>query len=92
VSPWIGISLTPAQIRDARRLAGLSADDLGRQVGISRKSVERFETSAEGLEKAAFGTVKRIVLALEAAGIEFLPDGGVTKRRQYPAMQTPPSD
>ena len=72
--------ITKDQIRDGRRLLGLSAEDFAKRVNISRRSLQRIEMSTEALEKAAFGTVLKIKAELEDSGIELLPDGTVKRR------------
>jgi DNA-binding XRE family transcriptional regulator len=74
------VALRYHQLKDARRLAHITGDDMARRVGVSRQSIVKIEGSEQAFEKAAFGTIKKIVAELVRAGIEFLPDGGVVRR------------
>jgi predicted transcriptional regulator len=77
--------ISAAQIRAARGLIGISADELARNAGISWATVQRFE-SAPGIPLSRGGTLERVQLALETAGIEFIGDPlqspGVRLRRR----------
>jgi hypothetical protein len=72
--------LTKDMMRDARRLLGWSARELGERVGLRGETVLRLETGTLDLEKTAYGKVVGIIRALETGGIEFLPDGSVRRR------------
>jgi transcriptional regulator with XRE-family HTH domain len=61
------------QIRAARALIGISAEELAELAGVTWKTVQRFE-SVEGIPPSRSGTLDRIRTALEAEGIEFLGD------------------
>jgi transcriptional regulator with XRE-family HTH domain len=61
-----------AQIRAARGLLALSQVELAEMAGLSVASVKRLET-AEGVRGAA-ETIWKIQRALEAAGVEFIPE------------------
>ena len=61
-----------AQIRAARGLLALSQVELAEMASLSVASVKRLET-AVGLRGAA-ETVWKIQKALEAAGVEFIPE------------------
>jgi len=64
----------PAQIRAARGLLALSQVELAEMASISVASVKRLETAA-GVRGAA-ETLWKIQKALEAAGVEFIPEEG----------------
>ena len=64
--------IEPAQIRAARGLLALSQAELAKMASLSVASVKRLETAA-GLRGAA-ETVWKIQKALEAAGVEFIPE------------------
>ena len=64
--------IEPAQIRAARGLLALSQAELAKMASLSVASVKRFE-AATGLRGAA-ETVWKIQKALEAAGVEFIPE------------------
>ena len=65
--------ISAAQIRAARALAGISADELARRAGVGWATVQRFE-SAPGIPLSRSGTLERVKVALESAGIEFIGD------------------
>lgn len=64
---------TPAQLRAARALVGLAQADVAALTGKTVKTVSRAETEG-GIVSAA--TVAAIRAALEAAGVEFIPENG----------------
>lgn len=61
------------QLRAARAILGLSQGDLARMTGKTDKTIRRAETDV-GL--VATDTVSAIRQALEAAGVEFIPENG----------------
>ena len=61
-----------AQIRAARGLLALSQAELAEMASLSVASVKRLET-AVGIRGAA-ETIWKIQKALEAAGVEFIPE------------------
>ena len=65
--------ISPAQIRAARALLGISADELARRSGVSWATIQRFE-SAPGIPPSRGGTLERVKAALEEAGIDFIGD------------------
>jgi transcriptional regulator with XRE-family HTH domain len=77
--------ISAAQIRAARALVGMSADELARRAGIGWATVQRFE-SAPGVPPSRSGTLERLKAALEDAGVEFTGDPiqspGVQLRRR----------
>lgn len=64
--------MTPAQCRAARALIDWSQADLVEHSGISPKTVADFE---RGATKPYNRTLVALTVALEAAGIEFIPRG-----------------
>jgi transcriptional regulator with XRE-family HTH domain len=64
--------IEPAQIRAARGLLALSQAELAKMASLSVASVKRLE-AAPGLRGTA-ETVWKIQKALEAAGVEFIPE------------------
>ena len=62
-----------AQIRSARALLGISVEELSQLSSVSWATIQRFE-SARGVPKSRSGTLERVVVALEAAGIRFIGD------------------
>jgi predicted transcriptional regulator len=65
--------ISAAQIRAARALLGITAEDLARAAGVGSATIKRFETEA-GVPASRSGTLKRLKAALESAGIEFMRD------------------
>ncbi|GLS75738.1 helix-turn-helix domain-containing protein [Oharaeibacter diazotrophicus] len=65
---------TPAQLRAARSLLGLSQPDVATAAGVSTMTVKRAEGS--GKPAASAEAVTAIRAALEAAGVEFIPENG----------------
>ena len=64
--------IEPAQIRAARGLLALSQAELAEMASVSVASIKRLETAA-GVRGAA-ETLWKIQKALEAAGVEFIPE------------------
>ena len=65
--------ISGAQIRSARALLGISVEELSQLSSVSWATIQRFE-SAGGVPKSRSGTLERVVVALEAAGIRFIGD------------------
>lgn len=61
-------ALTPEACRAARALLRWSVRDLGERVGVRGESISAFETGRPMRE----GNKAKIVLALDAAGVEIL--------------------
>jgi transcriptional regulator with XRE-family HTH domain len=70
----------------ARAALGWGVRDLAEAARISFTTVNRFE---RGLAEPHTVTLDAIQRALEAAGIEFLPGGGVRPREQPAEASTP---
>lgn len=64
--------MDPAQCKMARAALGFGVRDLATRAEVSTQTVTRFERG-EALKAA---TVERLQAALEAAGIEFIPENG----------------
>jgi len=62
-----------AQIRSARGLLGVSAQELAKPSNVSWATIQRFETT-DGIPQSRGGTLERVKAALEAEGIEFTGD------------------
>jgi transcriptional regulator with XRE-family HTH domain len=60
------------QIRAARSLLGWTQPRLAQAAGLSDPTVKRFETRRGAINSAP--AVAKMVAALEAAGIEFIPE------------------
>ena len=65
--------ISGAQIRSARALLGISVEELSELSSVSWATIQRFE-SAGGVPRSRSGTLERVVVALEAAGIRFIGD------------------
>jgi len=74
-----------SQIRAARALLGMTAEELSELCNAGWATIQRFESSS-GIPKTKGGTLDRVVKALEKEGIEFLGDPiespGVRLRRK----------
>ena len=80
-----GDKITGAQIRAARALIRWSAKELALAAGVGVATISRAEVEA-GRTTLTAANLKAIKSALEAAGIEFLPQngGGVGVRFRNP--------
>ena len=65
--------ISGAQIRSARALLGISVEELSQLSSVSWATIQRFE-SAGGVPTSRSGTLERVVVALESAGIRFIGD------------------
>jgi predicted transcriptional regulator len=65
--------ISGAHIRAARGLLGWSSQELAAVSGVGWSTIKRFEESG-GIPPSRSGTLERVKLALEAAGIEFIGD------------------
>jgi transcriptional regulator with XRE-family HTH domain len=61
------------QIRAARALLGITADELARLASVTLRTIQRFERR-DGIPASRGGTLGRIRATLEAEGIEFIGD------------------
>ena len=64
--------IVPTQLRAARAWLGWSQDELALKSGVSKHSIARYE---QGRSLAYDGTLAKLKIALEAAGIRFQFDG-----------------
>jgi len=69
----IPFAITAGQVRAARSLIGLTREQLSRASGVPMRTLSRFE---EGDGEPQRRTVAAIRAALEAAGVEFIPENG----------------
>ncbi len=67
--------LTSQQIRAARGLLRWSARELAERAGVHISTVQRMERSDSTIRSMAT-TVAKVERALEAEGVDFLPDNG----------------
>ncbi len=83
--------LTAQQIRAARGLLRWSARELAERAGVHLATVQRMERF-DGTVRGTARTVAQVERALEAEGIQFLPDNGgpgvrLKKRRRRGARR-----
>jgi len=67
------VAMIPGQGRAARAFVGWSQDRLAAESGVPKRTIVRFEMG-EGTPRTA--TLEAIRTALEAAGVEFVPENG----------------
>ena len=67
------MAISPAQCRAARALLGWSQDDLAQGGSVAKATVATFEA---GKRTPYERTLEDLVAALEAAGVEFIPENG----------------
>lgn len=65
--------ILPKQIRAARALIDWTREDLSRASGVTVRTLARIETS-QTIPRDT--TLKLLSAALEAAGVEFIPENG----------------
>jgi DNA-binding XRE family transcriptional regulator len=70
-------NLTAAQSRGARAMLGWSQATLAKAASVAQQTVVDFERGARTPYRNNLAAIQR---ALEAAGVEFLPDNGVRLR------------
>jgi len=63
--------ITAAQLRAARALAGMDQKTLAEKAGVSLPTIQRMEASL-GNVRGVVETLTKIVVALDAAGIELI--------------------
>lgn len=67
--------ITGAQIRAARALLRWTADELANTASVGLSTIRRAEAE-DGPPPITAANLKLVRIALEAAGIEFIPDNG----------------
>ena len=67
--------LSAAQLRAARALLGIDQKALAELAGVSLPTVQRMEASTGSAVRGNVDTLTKIVLALEAAGVELIGHG-----------------
>lgn len=65
--------MTPAQLRMARNALRIGTRELAEKAGVSFTTISRFETEKGGMQHASAEAIRK---ALEAEGIEFIPENG----------------
>ena len=71
--------ITAAQLRAARALVGMDQRALAAASGLSLPTIQRMEAS-EGVIRGNVDSLMKLIAALEAAGVELIPDGGVSPK------------
>ena len=69
--------LTAAQMKAARALVGMEQKTLAQLSGVSLPTIQRMEAS-NGVVRGVIETLMKVMGALEAAGVEFINEGGVS--------------
>ncbi len=67
------MDITSAQCRAARGLVNLTQQDLADASRVSKRTIVSFESDTSAPNPATLEAVRR---ALEAAGVEFIPENG----------------
>ncbi|QAY95090.1 hypothetical protein CWB41_04570 [Methylovirgula ligni] len=66
---------TGNQLRAARALAGIDQGELAKRAGVNINTVSAMEKRGAEILTSGLDTIKSVMTALEAAGIEFLNHG-----------------
>ena len=69
--------LTAAQMKAARALLGMEQRTLAELSGVSLPTIQRMEAS-QGVVRGVIESLTRVMGALEAAGVEFINEGGTS--------------
>ena len=69
--------ITASQLRAARALVGMDQRELAAQSGLSLPTIQRMEAS-DGLIRGNVDSLMKLVAALDAAGIELIPDNAAS--------------
>jgi transcriptional regulator with XRE-family HTH domain len=75
--------IVASQARGARAMLRWTVAELSQRAEVAPNTVIRFEAD-RGVQTASVAAIQR---ALEAAGVEFLPDNGVRLRTGHPGTQ-----
>lgn len=68
--------ITAAQIRAGRGLTSLAQKEFAEKAGVSVATLRRMESDEVGPSRSSAGAVESVRSALEAAGVEFIPENG----------------
>ena len=71
--------ITAAQLRAARALLGIDQRRLAELSGLSVPTIQRMEAS-EGVIRGNVDSLMKLVGALNAAGIELIPEGALSSQ------------
>jgi len=75
------VRITGKQLRAARALAGLSMDDLADRARLTRRTLSKWEGSSAAVPDAMVAHLFRALDVLEAEGVRFTGDSGVSLQR-----------
>ncbi len=64
------------QIKAARVLAEIEQQELAQLAGVNVNTIRNMERGAGSLVKARLDTLRKVVFALESAGVEFVDENG----------------
>ena len=67
-----------AQLRAARALLGIDQRELAARSGLSLPTIQRMEAS-DGVIRGNVDSLMKLMAALDAAGIEVIDDGAVSR-------------
>jgi transcriptional regulator with XRE-family HTH domain len=73
------IRVTGSQLAAARVLACLTRQELAERAGLSYHSIRSWERSSNSIPEATYSHLCRAVEALEATGVRFTGDNGVSR-------------
>jgi transcriptional regulator with XRE-family HTH domain len=76
---------TGNQLKAARSLAGLNQTDLAKLANVTRSTISAMEGKGAQTLGSGIDTIKRVMDALDAAGVEVLNDYGLPGCRLRPA-------
>lgn len=65
--------MTPEQCRAARAIVNISQEDLAQKTDVSKRTIAGFEM---GQSNPYLRTIEALKVALENAGVEFIPENG----------------
>ncbi|WP_290689913.1 MULTISPECIES: helix-turn-helix domain-containing protein [unclassified Haematobacter] len=68
--------MTGNQLKAARALAGLEQADVASSARVSINTVRNMEAAGKEMVRARLDTLTKVCTALEAAGVEFIPEKG----------------
>jgi transcriptional regulator with XRE-family HTH domain len=76
------MTITPVQLKAARRLLGWSQDDVAGASGLDTSTIVNFERGKSSPDRAALADIQK---TLEPAGVEFVEMAGAAGVKLRPA-------